>query len=80
MINANHQYPVKLPNGDYWPHTLFLKNFIEHPNIIIGDYSYYNDFSEHKSDIRQKLIPYMHPGAPEKLTIGKFGLFSLLCW
>lgn len=38
----------------------------------IGDYSYYNDFDPNLTDVRQKLMPYMHPLAPEKLVIGKF--------
>jgi virginiamycin A acetyltransferase len=71
-INANEKYPVKLPDGSDWPHTIFLKNFINHPNIQIGDYTYFNDFRLPVNDVRQLLIPYMHQGAPEKLVIGKF--------
>jgi virginiamycin A acetyltransferase len=71
-ISPNEQYPVKLPNGNSWPHTIFLKNFIDHPRIHIGDYTYYNDFRLPVADVRQLLVPYMHPGAPEKLIIGKF--------
>lgn len=71
-ISPNQQYPVKMSNGDVWPHTIFLKNFIDHPNIQIGDYTYFNDFSLPVKDVRQLLAPYMHPFAPEKLIIGKF--------
>lgn len=71
-INPNEKYPVKLPDGNAWPHTIFLKNFINHPNIQIGDYTYLNDFKLPVDDVRQLLMPYMHPGAPEKLIIGKF--------
>lgn len=71
-INPNEQLPVKLPDGTAWPHTIFLKNFIDHPRIHIGDYTYYNDFRLPVSDVRQLLVPYMHAAAPEKLTIGKF--------
>lgn len=71
-INPNEKYPVKLPDGSDWPHTLFLKNFINHPNIQIGDYTYFNDFRLPIDDVRQLLMPYMHAGAPEKLIIGKF--------
>lgn len=71
-INPNEQYPVKLPDGSAWPHTIFLKNFINHPNITIGDYTYYNDFRLPVADVRQLLVPYLHPAAPEKLIIGKF--------
>lgn len=71
-INPNEKYPVKLPDGNAWPHTIFLKNFINHPNIQIGDYTYFNDFKLPVDDVRQLLMPYMHLGAPEKLVIGKF--------
>jgi virginiamycin A acetyltransferase len=68
----NEKYPVKLPDGNDWPHTIFLKNFIDHPHIHIGDYTYFNDFRLPVSDVRQLLVPYMHQGAPEKLIIAKF--------
>lgn len=71
-INPNEKYPVKLPDDSTWPHTIFLKNFINHPNIQIGDYTYLNDFRLPVNDVRQLLVPYMHAGAPEKLIIGNF--------
>lgn len=71
-INPNQKFPIKLPDESTWPHTIFLKNFIDHPNIQIGDYTYYNDFRLPVEDVRKLLVPYLHPGAPEKLTIGKF--------
>lgn len=72
IINPNQKNPVKLPDGNTWPHTIFLKNHINHPNIQIGDYTYFNDFRLPVQDVRQLLVPYMHQGAPEKLIIGKF--------
>lgn len=71
-ILPNEKYPVKGANDTIWPHTIFLKNFIDHPNIQIGDYTYLNDFRLPVDDVRQLLVPYMHAGAPEKLIIGKF--------
>ncbi len=71
-IDPHKQFPVSFPDGTAWPHTIFLKNFIDHPNIEIGDYTYYNDFRLPVQDVRQLLVPYMHAGAPEKLIIGKF--------
>lgn len=71
-INPDQTYPVMLPDGSAWPHTIFLKNFINHPNIHIGDYTYFNDFRLPVKDVRQILVPYLHEGAPEKLIIGKF--------
>lgn len=71
-INVNEKCPVRLPDESFWPHTIFLKNFINHPNVQIGDYTYYNDFRLPVDDVRQLLIPYLHPWAPEKVIIGKF--------
>lgn len=72
MIDPSKKYPVTQTNGETWPHTMFLNNFIQQSNITIGDYSYYNDFNKELADIRQILLPYTHPFAPEKVTIGKF--------
>ncbi len=72
MIDPLKKYPVTQSDGKPWPHTIFLKSAIQQENIIIGDYSYYNDFTSDLTDVRKKLMPYMHPLAPEKLIIGKF--------
>lgn len=72
QVNPNTKFPVITSNGSEWPHTIFLKNFINHPNIQIGDFTYYNDFRLPVPDIRQILMPYMHLLCPEKLIIGKF--------
>jgi virginiamycin A acetyltransferase len=59
FINPNEIYPVKLSDGSgTWPHTVFLKNVIQHPNINIGDYTYLNDFRLPVDDVRKLLIPY----------------------
>jgi virginiamycin A acetyltransferase len=71
--NPNDLHPIVMRSGERWLHTIFLKNVINHSNIRIGDYSYYNDFnSQNISDFREKLFPYMHEFAPEKVEIGKF--------
>ena len=71
-INPNEKNPIKLPDGSVWPHTIFLKNFIDQPNIQVGDYTYYNDFRLPVADVRQLIAPYTYPVVPEKLIIGKF--------
>lgn len=71
-INPNQTHPVTQSNGEAWPHTIFLRNFIDQPNIEIGDYTYLNDFRLPVENVRQLLIPYLHPASPEKLYIGKF--------
>lgn len=70
-VNPLTKNPIKLPNGDSWPHTVFLKAVIDHPNIEVGEYSYYNDFADPKNYART-LAPYLYPGCPEKLIIGNF--------
>ncbi len=65
-------HPIRLPNGEIWPHTVFLKNVINHPNIIVGNFTYYNDFRQDIIDYSKLIAPYLHAGVPEKLIIGKF--------
>lgn len=64
-------YPIKLLNGETWPYTVFLNNVIKHPRIVIGDYTYYNDFGNPK-DYARTIAPYLHPASKEMLVIGKY--------
>lgn len=64
-------HPIVLPSGDIWPHTVFLKNVIDHPRIEVGDYTYYNDVND-PEDYARTLAPYLHAESPEKLVIGKY--------
>ncbi|MEQ8654554.1 MAG: CatB-related O-acetyltransferase [Kiloniellales bacterium] len=64
-------HPVVLPNGERDPGTVFLKQVIDHPNIEVGDYTYFND-SDIPQDYALAIAPYLFPGAPERLVIGKF--------
>src|SRR5579883_2150459 len=64
-------HPLLLANGTKWPHTVYLKNVINHPKITIGDYTYYNDFGDVKDYVR-KLAPYLFESSAERLIIGKF--------
>jgi virginiamycin A acetyltransferase len=49
-----------------------LNRVIDHPNIEIGDFTYANDFDP-PADWAGRLAPYLYPGAPERLVIGRFG-------
>ncbi len=70
---AEEKHPIMLPNGEMWPYTVFLKNVIQHPQIEIGEYTYYNDFDiSHNCDYAMRIAPYIYEGVPEKLIIGKF--------
>ena len=73
FIDPSSLRPVVLPNGESWPHTVFLKNFVSNPNIEIGDYTYYDCFeSDGCEDYIKQIAPYTFQGCPEKLIIGKF--------
>ncbi len=69
------RYPLTLPSGETYTNTVWLARVIDHPNIEVGDYTYYNDF-EPVSDYAARIAPNLHPGAPERLTIGRFCQFA----
>ncbi|MEM8541239.1 MAG: CatB-related O-acetyltransferase [Pseudomonadota bacterium] len=71
LPNPTEKNPLILPNGSRDEATVFLANVIDHPNIEIGAYSYYND-ARLPEDYASTLAPYLFAGAPEKLQIGKF--------
>ncbi|MAM60076.1 CatB-related O-acetyltransferase [Maritimibacter sp. UBA3975] len=75
FLDANARHPITLPDGSTYENTVWLKSVIDHPNIEVGDYSYYNDF-EPVTDYAARIAPYLHPGAPERLVIGKFCQFA----
>jgi virginiamycin A acetyltransferase len=60
------KYPMK-----GFPQVIFLKNFINKPNIIVGDYTYYDDL-EGSEDFENKNVLYHYPFMGDKLIIGKF--------
>ena len=52
--------------------TVYLKNVITDPNIIIGDYTIYNDFAVEPRDFEKNNVLYHYPINRGKLIIGKF--------
>ena len=52
--------------------TVYLKNIITNPNIIIGDYTMYNDFVRDPRDFEKSNVLYHYPVNHDKLVIGKF--------
>ena len=52
--------------------TVYLKNIINNPNIIIGDYTIYNDFVTEPKDFAKNNVLYQYPINNDKLIIGKF--------
>ena len=52
--------------------TVYLKSVISNPNIIIGDYTMYNDFVREPKDFEKNNVLYQYPINRDKLIIGKF--------
>ncbi|HMQ62264.1 MAG TPA: CatB-related O-acetyltransferase [Flavilitoribacter sp.] len=74
---------MALPSGPD-PNTLFpmenisrlcfLKNLVKHPNIIVGDYTYYDDFEDVANF--EKNLKYFFDFTGDRLIIGKFCMIA----
>lgn len=53
-----------------FPQICFIQNTVSNPNIIIGDYTYYDD-SEDSEDFERNVL-YHFPFIGDQLIIGKF--------
>lgn len=51
---------------------VYLKNVINSKNIIVGDYTIYNDFYHDPRDFEKNNVLYQYPINNDKLIIGKF--------
>lgn len=63
----------KFPLGHH-DRLCFLKNVITNPNIIVGDYTYYDDFET--VDNFEKNVKYHFDFVGDKLVIGKFCMIA----
>ena len=63
--------PLIFPDGSRDKGTVFLNQVIDHPNIEIGDFTYFHNASL-PEDYAAHLARYVFLGAPEQLKIGKF--------
>lgn len=70
-LDSRLTHPLVLPDGTTLPNMVHLNRVIDHPGIQIGDFTYANDFDP-PGDRAARLAPYLYPGAPEKLVIGRF--------
>ena len=52
--------------------TIYLKNIIKNPNIIVADYTIYNDFKNNPKNFERNNVLYHYPINNDKLVIGKF--------
>ncbi|MCB0648941.1 MAG: CatB-related O-acetyltransferase [Saprospiraceae bacterium] len=67
--NPNIKFPL---NG--YDRLCFLKNVITRPNIIVGDYTYYDDFEDVGNF--EKNVKYHFEFTGDKLIIGKFCMIA----
>lgn len=63
--DANNPHPM-----EGFPQVCFIKNTVTNPNIIIGDYTYYDDLED--SENFERNVLYHYPFIGDKLIIGKF--------
>ena len=64
---------TKFPLQNY-DRLCFLKNVVTNPNIIVGDYTYYDDFETVENFKRN--VKYLFDFTGDKLIIGKFCMIA----
>ena len=64
---------IKFPLDNY-DKLCFLKNIVKNPNIIVGDYTYYDDFENVENF--EKNVKYHFDFIGDKLIIGKFCMIA----
>ncbi|KXL52734.1 virginiamycin A acetyltransferase [Anaerotignum neopropionicum] len=52
--------------------TVYLKNIVFNPNILVGDYTIYHDFCSDPREFEKNNVLYHYPINQDKLFIGKF--------
>lgn len=67
--DKNKKFPL-----DNYNRLCFLKNIITNPNIIVGDYTYYDDFETVENF--EKNVKYLFDFIGDKLIIGKFCMIA----
>ena len=68
---------MTIPDKKIYPRTndfqtVYLKNVITNPNIIVGDYTMYNDFVSDPVQFEKNNVLYHYPVNHDRLIIGKF--------
>ena len=71
MTGPDPQLSYPLPN---YNRLCFLKNIINNSNIIVGDYTYYDDFEDVNNF--EKNVKYHFDFIGDKLIIGKFCMIA----
>ena len=63
--DPNNKHPM-----EGFPQICFIKNTVSNPNIVIGDYTYYDDPED--SENFERNVLYHFPFVGDRLIIGKF--------
>jgi virginiamycin A acetyltransferase len=66
----NGPSPQEMHPMQGFPQVCFIKNCVNNPQIIIGDYTYYDD--PNGSENFERNVLYLYPFMGDKLVIGKF--------
>ena len=66
-MNPSNIYPR---TGD--TQTVYLNQVVTDPNILVGDYTMYNDFVHDPVDFEKNNVLYHYPVNHDRLVIGKF--------
>jgi virginiamycin A acetyltransferase len=69
-LTENYPDPTQKHPMQGFPQVCFIKNTVSNPNIIIGDYTYYDDPED--SENFERNVLYHYPFSKDKLIIGKF--------
>lgn len=67
--DPNERFPL-----EHYDKLCFLKNIINNPNIMVGDYTYYDDFENVENF--EKNVKYHFDFIGDKLKIGKFCMIA----
>ena len=67
--DKNKKFPL-----ENYDRLCFLKNIVKNPNIMVGDYTYYDDFESVENFERN--VKYLFDFIGDKLIIGKFCMIA----
>lgn len=67
--DKNETFPL-----ENYKRLCFLKNIVTNPNILVGDYTYYDDFED--AENFEKNVKYHFDFIGDKLRIGKFCMIA----
>lgn len=67
MMNKHKIYPRSKDRE-----TVYLKNVVTDPSIIVGDYTMYDDFVNDPTNFQKNNVLYHYPINHDRLIIGKF--------